>query len=324
VKILFMGTPEFALPCLQRLIGERYEIVAILTQPDRPAGRGKMLMAPRVKRWAQRIGLPVLQPESLTNPTLLSSLRGLNPDLGVVVAYGRILPSEMLHLPTQGCINVHASLLPRYRGAAPIQRTIMAGEKITGITIMQMDEGMDTGPVLLQVAHPILLSDNAGTLHDRLALVAARTLCQALERLRRGRLFPIDQRHEEATYAPPLKKEEGLILWERPVQLLHRLIRALSPHPGAYTFWKGRRIKILKAELTEDGAPDRPPGSILALEQEAIRVATGSGSLLLLEIQPEGRRLMDAAEFARGQRLNVGDLFGGTSDRRGLRKGPHL
>jgi len=315
MKILFMGTPEFALPCLLRLEREGYEMVAVLTQPDRPAGRGKMPTPPPVKRWAEKVGWPVLQPERLKDPSLLSSLRGLQPHLCVVVAYGKILPTELLHLPTQGCINVHASLLPKYRGAAPIQRALMAGEKMTGITIMQMDEGMDTGAILLQVPHPILPSDNAGSLHDRLALLAALTLAQALEGLREGRLHPVPQREEEATYAPPLRKEEGLIRWERPAQALHHLIRALSPQPGAYTFWKGRRIKTLKAKAMEDGDSLPPPGSIVALESQAIRVATGGGSLLLLEVQPEGRRSMHAGDFARGQRLKVGDFFGlGGSD----------
>jgi methionyl-tRNA formyltransferase len=186
----------------------------------------------------------------------------------------------------------------------------MAGERVTGITVMQMDEGMDTGPILLQAPHPILLSDNAGTLHDRLALLAAQTLSQALEGLRDGRLCPVAQPHEEATYAPPLQKEEGLISWERPAQVLHHLIRGLSPQPGAYTFWRASRIKVLRARAVGDGASVQLPGSILALDKEAIRVATGSGSLLLLEVQPEGRRLMDAAEFARGQRINPGDFFG--------------
>ncbi|HEX9920827.1 MAG TPA: methionyl-tRNA formyltransferase [Candidatus Methylomirabilis sp.] len=313
MKILFMGTPEFALPCLCRLRGEGFEIVGVITQPDRPSGRGKKMMPPPVKRWAEREGLAVLQPDRLKDPALLSSLRSLNPDLAVVVAYGKILPPELLRLPPLGCINVHASLLPRYRGAAPIQRAIMAAEGLTGITIMQMDEGMDTGPILLQVPHPILPSDSGGTLHDRLALLAAQTLPRALEQLCQGQLRPVAQRDEEATYAPPLKKEESLIHWQWRAQALHHLIRALSPLPGAYTLWKGMRVKILRAGVQGDGGSSSPPGAVLALETDAIRVATGSGSLLLLGLQLEGRRPMEAIEFARGQRLALGDAFGGPS-----------
>lgn len=311
MRVLFWGTPEFSLPCLHRLRAEGYEIAAVLTQPDRPSGRGKKMMPSPVKKWAQNYGLRVLQPENLKDPVLLSSLANLNADLYVVVAYGKILPPVLLHLPPLGCVNVHASLLPRYRGAAPIQRAIMAGEKLTGITIMRMDEGMDTGPILLQVPHPILPSDNGGALHDRLALLAARTLHEALEEWRHGRLHPVDQKEEETSYAPPLKKEEGLILWERPAPVLRHLIRALSPQPGAYTFWKGTRIKVLRAREEPDEGSALPPGTILAPGEEGIRVATGSGSLSLLELQPEGRRLMDAAEFARGQRLSIGDCLGG-------------
>ncbi|MDH7499383.1 MAG: methionyl-tRNA formyltransferase [candidate division NC10 bacterium] len=309
MKVLFMGTPSFALPCLLRLKREGYPIVAVLTRPDRPAGRGKLPTPPPVKSWAHRLDIPVRQPEKLKDPGLLSSLQALQPDLGVVVAYGKLLPSDLLYLPLRGCINVHASLLPRYRGAAPMQRALMAGEKITGITVLQMDEGMDTGPILLQAAHPILPSDNAGTLHDRLAILAPQILVQALEGLREGRLRPIPQREEEATYAPPLKNEEGFIRWERPAQALHHLIRALSPQPGAYCFWRGNRIKVLRAKVREERNLLPPPGSIVALESHLIGVATGGGILLLLEVQPEGKRSMHAGEFARGQRLQVGDSF---------------
>lgn len=311
MKILFMGTPEFSLPCLQRLIGEGHQVVGALTQPDRPAGRGRIVMPSPVKRWAQTYGVQVLQPGRLKDPALLSSIGELGPDLSVVVAYGRILPPALLYLPPLGSLNVHASLLPKYRGAAPIQRAIMAGDKITGVTIMQMDEGMDTGPILLQVPHPILPSDEAGTLHDRLALLGAQALGQALEKLHAGRLHPEDQLHPNATYAPPIQKEEGLIHWGRPAAELHNLIRALSPQPGAYTFCKGARIKILKAAPVEDEKPVQPPGAILGFEEEAIRLATGSGSILVWELQPEGRRRMSAPEFARGQRLRVQDFFGG-------------
>jgi methionyl-tRNA formyltransferase len=307
MKILFMGTPEFALPSLLRLRGDGHEVVAVLTQPDRPAGRGRALVSPPAKRWAERLGLPVFQPERLKDEALLASLRALGLDLGVTVAYGKILPPELLRLPPRGCINVHASLLPKYRGAAPIQRAIM-----------EMDEGMDTGPVLLQIRHPIFASDDAGTLHDRLSLLGAHALSVALEGLREGRLRPVAQQDEEATYAPPLRKEEGLILWEHPARELGHLIRALSPQPGAYTFWRGSRLKIRRAKVAEGDRSDRPPGSVLALEGAGIRVATGagSGSLILLEVQPEGRRSMAGGEFARGQRMSPGDQFRGAGHER--------
>jgi len=312
VKILFLGTPEFALPCLLRLRGERHEIVGILTQPDRPAGRGKRMTPSPVKRWATSLGLPVLQPEKLKDPALFSSLQPLKADLFVVVAYGKILPPDMLRLPPQGCVNVHASLLPRYRGAAPIQRAIMAGELWTGITIMQMNEGMDTGPILLQAPHPILPSDDAGALHGRLALLAARTLSFALDEMRQGRLHPIDQPEEGVSYAPPVQKEEAHILWDRPAQTLLLQIRGLSPKPGAFAFYKGMRLKILKTRIGKGEMPPRPPGVVLAVDEEGIRVATGdSASLVLLKLQPEGGSLMQASEFARGHRLTAEDSFGG-------------
>ena len=266
-----------------------------------------------VKKWAQAYGVKVLDPGQLKDPTLLSSIRELDPDLTVVVAYGRILPPALLYLPPLGSINVHASLLPQYRGAAPIQRAIMAGDQITGITIMEMDEGMDTGPILLQVPHPILPSDEAGRLHDRLALVGAQALGRALEELASGRLHPKDQVHSKATYAPPIRKEEGLIHWGRSTAELHNLIRALSPQPGAYTFHNGTRIKILRAAPGEDEISLPPPGAILGFEEEAIRASTGSGSILLHELQSEGRRRMKASEFARGHRLRVEDFFGGNA-----------
>lgn len=310
MKILFLGTPEFALPCLLRLRGEGYDILGALTQPDRPTGRGKRMTPSPVKRWAGSLGIPVLQPEKLKDPALLSSLQTLEADLFVVVAYGRILPPDMLRLPPQGCINIHASLLPRYRGAAPIQRAIMAGDLWTGITIMQMNEGLDTGPILLQAPHPILPSDDAGALHDRLALLAARTLSFALDQMRQGRLHPVDQPDEGVSYAPPLRKEEAQMLWDRPAQTLLLQVRALSPKPGAFAFYKGMRLKILKARIGKGQTPARPPGSVLDCEQGGIRVATGdSGSLVLLELQPEGGNPMQASAFARGQRLTTQDSF---------------
>jgi methionyl-tRNA formyltransferase len=315
VKILFLGTPEFALPCLLRLGRERHQIVGILTQPDRPAGRGKRMTPSPVKRWGTSLGVPVLQPEKLKDPALLSSLQRLKADLFVVVAYGKILPPDMLRLPPQGCINVHASLLPKYRGAAPIQRAIMAGDLWTGITIMQMNEGMDTGPILLQAPHPILPSDDAGALHDRLALLAARTLSFAVDEMRLGRLHPVNQPPEGVSYAPPLRKEEAQILWDRPAQTLLLQIRGLSPKPGAFAFFKGRRLRILEARIGRAGMPNHPPGNVLGLEEGGIRLATGdSESLILLRLQPEGGSLMQASEFARGHSLTADDFFGGPAD----------
>jgi methionyl-tRNA formyltransferase len=273
------------------------------------------MMPPPVKRWARNRGLQVLQPERLKDPALLSLLQTLRADLFVVVAYGKILPPEMLRLPPQGCMNVHASLLPKYRGAAPIQRAVMAGDAWTGITIMQMDEGMDTGPMLLQVPHPILPSDNAGALHDRLALLAARTLSQAFDYLQQGHLQPVDQPTDGVSHAPALRKEEARIIWDASPRALLLQVRALTPKPGAYTFFKGTRVKVLKAAIPAGETPPRPPGTVLTLEEKGIRVATGdSGSILLLEVQPEGGHLMQASEFARGQRLAGGDSLGEMTD----------
>jgi methionyl-tRNA formyltransferase len=269
------------------------------------------MMPSPVKRWASNRGLRVLQPERLKDSAFLSLLPTLQADLFVVVAYGKILPPELLRLPPQGCINVHASLLPKYRGAAPIQRAIMAGDLWTGITIMQMDEGMDTGPILLQAPHPILPSDDAGALHDRLALLAARTLSQALDEMCQRRIHPVEQPDEGVSYAPPLRKEEARILWDRPARALLLQIRALSPKPGAYTFYKAMRVKILKAKILKGDGPPRLPGAIVANEEEGVRVATGdSGSLLILELHPEGGRPMPPSEFFRGHRVTAEDFFG--------------
>jgi len=308
MRILFLGSPEFAIPSLLRLLGEGHKIVGIITQPDRCAGRGMLPTPPPVKRWGQRLGLPVSQPQNLREGSLLAALQALEPELGVVVAYGRLLPPDLLWLPARGCVNVHASLLPRYRGAAPIARAILAGEKMTGITIMQMEEGLDTGPILLQVGHPIYESDQAGSLHDRLALLGAEALGRALSEMERDNLHPVAQDHEQATYAPPLKKGEGVVAWERPAADLDRLIRAFSPRPGAYTSLGGRRVKILQARCG-GGECGAAPGTIIAVGAEGIRVATGSGSLILLRVHPEGRRPQSAAEFARGQRIVPGDRF---------------
>ena len=277
LRIVFAGTPEFAVPSL-RVAASRGEVVAVYTQPDRPAGRGRKLTPSPVKVEALSRGLAVLQPETLRTEQSQEALRALRPDLMVVVAYGLLLPQAILDIPTYGCWNVHASLLPRWRGAAPIQRAILAGDRETGVTIMQMDEGLDTGPILLQRSLPIEATSTAATLHDRLAALGAEALLEALEGLERGDLVPRPQPAEGVTYAAKLEKSEALIDWSRTADEIERQVRAFDPWPVAETRFEGEQLRIHAAHAVrgEEVAPDVAPGTIVAVKQsvaEAQRMA---------------------------------------------------
>lgn len=308
VRVVFMGTPEFAVPILQGLLAE-HEVLAVVTQPDRPAGRGRALKPPPVKALALVHGLPVFQPTSLRGDTsVLVCLRELAPQAIVVAAFGMLLPPEVLALPPKGCLNVHASLLPRHRGAAPIPAAILAGDRETGVTIMLMDEGLDTGPILTQASCPICMEDTAGTLSDKLALLGRNLLLETLPRWVAGEITPRLQDETAATYAPPLRVANAEIVWTKTAEILAREVRAFNPWPGSYTFWRGRRLKVLRARPAE-GDVDGLPGQAVVLEGR-LGVLTGKGILLLEEVQPAGKQPMAAEAFFRGHRDLVGSILG--------------
>lgn len=308
LRVIFMGTPQFAVPSLEALFSSSHSVLAVVTQPDRPRGRGQRLTISPVKAVAQQYGVPILQPVTVQDTTVISQMASLHPDLLVVVAYGKILPEAILTLAPRGGINVHASLLPRYRGAAPINWAIIEGEEETGITIMQITRGMDEGDILLQRAIPILPTDTAQTLHDRLAPLGATCLMEALTQMEEGSLTPRVQDHSLATYAPRLKKEDGKIQWNRNARDLYNLIRGVIPWPGAYTFRRKTLLKIWWADW-EETQTDKRPGEVVAIRPEALQVATGKGTLLLREVQPENRRRMHIQEYLAGYPIQPGECF---------------
>lgn len=308
MRIAFLGTPPFAVPSLVALLQRGEEVVAVLTQPDRPAGRGRHPQPSAVKRAALHAGLPVHQPERVRDPIVLDLLRSLQLDLLVVVAFGQILPQALLDLPRHGCINVHASLLPRFRGAAPIPRAILHGETETGITTIQMDVGIDTGPILLQRACHILPDDTAGSLAARLAPLGAEVLVETLRALKAGTLRPQPQEETKAISAPLLKKEEGLLRWVEPAVALRNRVRAFDPWPGSYTAWRREPLKIWRAAVVPGAVGT--PGEVLRAGKEGILVATGEGGLLMTEIQLPGGQRMSADAFLRGHALRPGERLG--------------
>ncbi len=307
-RIIFMGTPDFSVPTLEALLNSQDEVVAVVTQPDRQKGRGKKMSPPPVKVVAENAGILVLQPTKIKTEEFRNTLADFKPDLIVVVAYGRILPSSLLNLAPLGCINVHGSLLPKHRGAAPIQWAVIEGDKKVGVTIMQMDEGMDTGDILLPAHINIEDDETAGSLFDKLANLGAAALIEALNKLRQGALKPISQNHEEATKAPPLKKQDGLIDWSLSAQKLHCLIRGLDPWPCAYSFLQGKRFRLFSPEVVHRES-NQEPGTILLADNQGILVATGENSLLLRNIQPEGKKRMEVSSFLCGYQIEPGLQF---------------
>ncbi len=308
-KIIFMGTPEFAVPSLQALHDSGHEVLAVVTQPDRPKGRGRKLTPPPVKRTAMEYGYPVLQPETVRTDEFHQQLTRLAPDLYVVVAFGQILPQTLLDIPGLGSINVHASLLPRYRGAAPIQWAIINGDRETGVTTIMMDKGMDTGDILLMEKTAIGPNETAADLHDRLSDMGARTLIQTLERLQNDSLKRTPQDHKKGTYAPMLKKKDGQIDWSMPAERIECLIRGMTPWPGVYTFSAGMRLKIFKASVLEREI-SVPPGTILECIPGELRVATGRSALALQEIQGESGKRLPIDDFLCGCQLPDGTCLG--------------
>ena len=303
-----MGTPDFSVPVLQGLIDGPDQVVAVVTQPDRPRGRGKKLSPPPVKVTAQSASIPVLQPTKIKTAEFADELRFFEPDLIIVAAYGRILPPSILDLPPLGCINIHGSLLPRHRGAAPIQWAILEGDKEAGVTIMEMDVGMDTGAMLLPAAIPVQDNDTAGSLFTKLSNLGSTALLRALNLLRQDKLPPIEQDHSLATEAPPLKKRDGAIDWNKSAWQIHCLIRGMDPWPTAYSFLDGKRFRFFAPELHSANAAQEP-GTIIDANRKGLLLATGDGALLIREIQPEGKKRMSVAAYLCGQSLKRGQRF---------------
>jgi methionyl-tRNA formyltransferase len=302
MRLLFMGTPAFAVPTLKALLSSHYTVSAVFTQPDKPSGRGEKLSAPPVKELALEQGVAVYQPDKLKTPEWQPVFAGLNADVYVVVAYGKILPQWLLDLPRLGAYNVHASLLPRYRGAAPIHWAIANGETKTGVTTMKLDAGMDTGDILLQHEIPIEPEDTSTSIHDRLAEIGAGLMLKTLDNLEHGTAKRIPQDPAQATYAPMLKKSDGLLGWNQAARSLHNRIRAFNPWPGTYTLLKGQTLRIWKAQPT-DLSGELPPGTLLHHASGTAVVACGAGGLRLEEVQLENRRRTSALDFLHGIRL---------------------
>ncbi|MEW6542808.1 MAG: methionyl-tRNA formyltransferase [Nitrospirota bacterium] len=314
MRLVFMGTPEFAVPSLEALLRHResdgFEVVGVVTQPDRPKGRRHEVVASPVKRVCLREGLPLLQPAKMKDPAFLDALRAWRPDLVAVAAFGRILSPAILAIPPKGCVNVHASLLPKYRGAGPIQWAIINGERETGITTMRMDEGMDTGAILLQEIVPIRADDTAGSLSVRLAEVGGRLLIETLRCLRDGTVTPRPQDHAQATMAPRLEKDDGLIAWTLDAQAIANRVRGLSPWPGAFTYAGKDRWILWQASVADGPSGSAPPGTIVAVEKDRLLVATGRGLLAVTELQPANSRRMTVTQYLAGHRLAPGAVLG--------------
>jgi len=303
MKILFMGTPDFAAGSLKSLIAAGYEIGAVVTQPDRPKGRsGKPVFSP-VKEVALQAGIPVLQPEKIKRPEETARLLEYPADIYVIAAFGQILSKEILEQPRLGCINVHASLLPRYRGASPIQRVILDGEKSTGITIMQMNEGLDTGDILYTKSIDLTPDETFETLHDRLMVLGGEALTEALPLIEAGKLTPVKQDDSLSCYAPLIKKEDGLIDWKRSSDEIYSQIRAFNPWPGAFTYSSGRMLKIWEAQPVSGSGR---PGEILGTDKDSFTVACGSGAMKILSLQPEGKKRMETSAYLLGNKTESG------------------
>jgi len=307
--VVFFGTPQFAVPTLRRLVDSTHSVAGVITQPDRPRGRGQKITHAPVKALALERGIPVYQPDRLKPPEVADTLRGWGSDLGVVAAYGRIIPEHLLTIPRFGMINVHASLLPKYRGAAPVHRAVINGDSQTGVTIMRVVKELDAGAMFAKVTRPIGPDETSDVVETALAEMGAELLLTVVDQLVSGTAHEEPQDETQATYASRLTKEEGLIDWTRSAPEIHNRIRGLYPWPHAYTFFKGTRLIVLRSAVATAGASPTIPGTILRVTSEAIEVATGDGELAILDVQPEGRRAMRAHDFLLGHRLATGETF---------------
>ncbi len=308
LRIVFFGTPAFAVPTLDALLASPHSVVAVVTQPDRPRGRGHKIEDAPVKAHALAASIPVLQPDRLKDPQFVAALRGLGADVGVVAAYGRILTDDVLAAPRLGMLNVHASLLPKYRGAAPVHRAVMAGESRTGVTIMRVVKALDAGPMLAAAPRPIASDETSDAVERDLARLGAALLVASLDAVAAGRAVETPQDESAATYAPRLTKDDAIVDWSRPAVAIHDQIRGLHPWPHAASVVRGRRLILLRSSPTAAAAPS--PGAVLEAHGDRLIVGTGAGALALLQVQPEGKRPMNAREFLAGRPVSVGDRFG--------------
>ena len=313
MRVIFMGTPDFAVPVLETLIHSTHDVAAVVTQPDRPKGRGNHLTMPPVKETALAANLPVLQPEKVRTPEFFDVLASYRPDAIVVAAFGQIIPKRILSLPRYGCLNVHASLLPKYRGASPIQWAILNGDEKTGITIMQMDEGLDTGDILLQKEVILDGTETGGSLFDTLSSLGGPMILQALSGLENHTITPVPQCESEATHVRMLTKSMGSIDWSADACAIERLVRGLSPWPAAYTTFGTKTLKLWKSSVVPSVC-DAAPGTVIAIQKDHFLVQTGNGALAVTELQLEGKKRMDAASFLRGVHLETGMMLGGHPD----------
>lgn len=314
MRIVFMGTPDFAAASLQSLLDAGHQVVAVVTQPDKPKGRGNQVQPPPVKILAQEYNLPVLQPTSIKTEGFLQDLKDLRPECIVVVAYGKILPPEILDLPPKGCINVHASLLPHYRGSAPIHWSVINGEAETGVTTMFMDRGMDTGDMILKKTLSIGYNDTVGEVHDRLAHLGAQLLVETIKLLQQNTASRIPQDHDIATYAPMLRKEHELIHWNQTAQAIHNHVRGMNPWPGTYTTWGDKILKIWRTLVPEPKPMQAEPGTVLEAGADGLLIQTGEGQILIVEMQLQGSKRMEVSQFLRGKQILAGTVLGKERD----------
>lgn len=308
MKIVFMGTPDFAVPCLDALLKNNHEVLLAVTQPDKPKGRSQVLTPPPVKDFANVNGIPVFQPNSLKTDESYEKLLVVNADVFIVVAYGKILPQRILDIPKYGCINIHASLLPKYRGAAPIQWSIAGGETVTGVTSMQMDAGLDTGDMLISEELPVLDDETGETLHDKLCLLGANVLIKTLDALKKGELTPVKQNDSLSNYAPMITKENTKIDFSKSANEVRNLIRAMNPFPGAYAFYKGKKMKILSAEISEICSNGKT-GEVCHSDSDSFYVNCSDLAVKITELQLEGKKRMLTSDFLKGNKVIIGDLF---------------
>lgn len=320
MNVVFMGTPDYAVSALEAIIEAGYRVTAVVTQPDKPKGRGKEIQMTPVKECAVAHGIPVFQPVRIKDAEAVETLRGFEADIFVVAAFGQILSEEILTIPKYGCVNIHASLLPKYRGAGPIQWAIINGEKITGITIIQMDKGIDTGDMLMKTEVKIESRETGDSLHDKLAQAGARLIVEALSKIESGNIVPVKQNDEESCYAKMLQKSMGRIDWNQTAQALDCLIRGLISWPGAFTFYRGKMLKIWEEEpVTEEemrgknipeSFDDTEPGTVVLVEKDAFYVRAGDGILKILAVQPEGKKRMAVKDYLLGYQVKEGERLG--------------
>lgn len=313
MRVVFMGTPDFSVPTLEKIIEAGHKVIGVVTQPDKAKGRGKKVLFPPVKEKALEHNLPVYQPKRAREPEFIEQMRELNPDVMVVVAFGQILPKALLDIPKYGCVNVHASLLPKYRGAAPIQWAVIRGEKVSGVTTMQMDVGLDTGDMLMKTEVALTEDETGGSLHDKLSVLGGELLIETLKGLEAGTIRPEKQDDSQTgEYARMLDKALGKVDFSMPAEEIERLIRGLNPWPSAYTFYHGKTMKLWKAKVVSadvDGEA-AAPGQILSVDKKGFTVQTGAGALRILELQMEGKKRMDAGAFLRGCSMAAGEILG--------------